>query len=200
MFIRAIGIYVLENTKGQETESKEKNSPYERINFATKEKPGFFSAPNPLDELEKLSLPKFCEKHQPNICNIYKTKEEGYHHLIDIPSRKLIVAIVTKTKIDQGEWPNLIHNILHAHLRPKTVKVSLDDIVKNPVGFTGKDIHIDKVQNKVDELKLLMNNIIEKATERGEQLEELKETTKALEESAIKFYKKAETLNSRCCW
>lgn len=200
MFIRAIGIYELENTKGQETESKEKNSPYKRSKFALKEKPGFFSAPDPLDELEKLSLPKFCEKHQPNVCNVYKTKEEGYHHLIEIPSHKLVVAIVTKTKIGQEEWSHLIYNILHAHLRSNTVKVSLDDIVKNPVNFTGKDIQIDKVQNKLNELKLIMSKNIEMAIERGKQLEELKETSKNLEESAIKFYKKAETLNSRCCW
>ena len=122
-----------------------------------------------------------------------------FYHLYKQPGDPFLMAICSERKLTSHELAYLFINIKHAHLRPTALHFDLDDIVRNPIGFIGKDMHIEGTKQQLKKVRDIMLDNIEKAIKRHEKLESLTEKTIQLEAESIRFNKSAKRLNNRCC-
>jgi hypothetical protein len=61
----------------------------------------------------------------------YKLKDE-FHYFMKPIEDNVVLAISSRKKLDDSEVRYLMINIKHVHIRPEVVKITLDDIIKNP--------------------------------------------------------------------
>jgi hypothetical protein len=185
--LNAIGIYL----DCRET----KPGVFQKVNAAPQHKGGLFSS-NPLANLEKHSLTQLPPILELNSLYSFHVNAE-FHYILK--TGKFLLTIASRKELFPKELAFLFKNIEHVQLRPATVKVTLDDIVANPLGFIGKDILVGKVLQDVQELKVIALNDMDKMLDRGQKLEELYPRTIKLQDESLKFKEQAEKLN-KCCW
>ena len=182
MHLYAIAIYT-------SSESHE----FKRIAYSQKDKSLF--AKNELENFEKITLPALSKKLQEQTI-YFRQVEDEYHYVKAEEGR--VTAIATRGKLTTEECGHLFKNINHVYTRPDVVKTTLDTIIANPLGYTGRDLLIGRLSDSLEEVKVIMMENIDKALERGENLEKLKERSQALADATIKFEKSSKRLNS-CC-
>ncbi len=186
--INAIGIYI--------DCRKQKSGSFQRLNSSPQHKGGIFSS-NPLSSVEKNTLTRVPPDLQAGA--YYSSKVNDEYHYLSVSAHNFLMVIVSRKEISQYELGFLFKNIEHAQVRPTVVRATLDTIVTNPYGFTGRDIQISAVLKQVEELKEIALDNMEKLLERGDKLEELQPKTIQLKASSKKFVDEAEKLN-KCCW
>ena len=166
---------------------------FKRMAYSQKDKA--FFAKNELEKLEKITLPSLSEKLREQ--TIYCRRVEDEYHYVKAEEGR-VTAISTRGKLTTEECGHLFKNINHVYTRPGVVKTTLDSIIANPLGYTGRDLLIGRLSDSLEEVKVIMMENIDKALARGENLEKLKEKSGALAEASIKFEKSSKHLNS-CC-
>jgi hypothetical protein len=134
---------------------------------------------DPFEQLDKDTLPFFISADR-QLYKVYDIKAKNEFHYCQKVADNIVVAVSTRTALDPIERVNLFKNIEHVCLRSEKLNVTLEDIIKNPMGYTGKDILIQKVQKDADatleEAKLSVESLIR----RGESLDDLKEKAENL--------------------
>ena len=108
------------------------------------------------------------------------------------------LAISSRKKITKEELPSLFININHTRLRKDILKISLQNILENPIGFIGRDLLTESIINTTAEVKDICIKNIESIIARGEKLEELEAKSIMLETDSLRFSTSAKKLN-RCC-
>lgn len=203
--LHALGIYIQTDVGLEKVQSaqQEKSNPSSFAFFQNEQKPlnQLENIENVLHEEGESSNLKFYAIMQPNKVYRCKTsKEYDYLYKIRIKSTDAIFVISSKYELDPSEKAFLFKNMEHILIRPDTVKKSLDDIVENPLAFTGRDILIGNIQDEMKEVIAIMQKNIDMVIKRGEDLENLKEKAIHLNKGAIDFEDKARKLNSCCGW
>lgn len=186
----AIGIYT-PDTSGSDVLMQ-------KVKYAQQDK-GLFSS-NQLENVDKILLKSsFYSTMESNKIYKFETADE-FNYLYKPRSKEAVLAISSRKNLDPSEKSFLFKNIEHILIRPDSIKVTLDDIIKNPLGFTGNDILIGRVQENLEEVIAVMHDNIDKVILRGENLEILQQKASHLDESAIKFEAQVRKMNSSCCY
>lgn len=216
MLLRAIGIYV-EDEKTPVTPGSNKLKPnLRKIKQVQQDKiqsPGIFSNKLPINQLENVDQELlYSDRYQEMGENTYRRfnieGEREFNYILNSSNPKCVIAISSYRKLERPEKGFLFKNIAHVLLRPKAVNTTLDEIVRIPLNYIGrnikevkyvsKDLLIDRVDQELDEVMKKMYENIEKALLRGESLEQLQSKALILDDHAVVFDKKAHDLN-RCC-
>lgn len=133
--------------------------------------------------------------------NILHYQTEGEHHYVKrLDDQTHVMVLVSRTPIDPREATNLFINTAHAIKRPDSTHVTLQQIVDNPLGYTGKNHQIEKIQQDLEETKDILIKGMERILERGEQIEMLSDKTIKLSLASKEFEEGAKKLNKKCCW
>ncbi|MDR3492242.1 MAG: hypothetical protein P4M12_09420 [Gammaproteobacteria bacterium] len=152
---------------------------------------------NDLENLEMNTLPKITDKL--NSSSILHTKVNDEFHYIEAHAQEnILIAVCSKKRLEKSELFYLFRNVKHIFLKPLSVKATLDDVIQNPFGYTGKDILINKIHQTNAEVIALTLVAIEKTLERGEDIEILREKSIILCENATLHLKRTKELN-KCC-
>ena len=183
--ILAIGIYQDTLSEGPDRFKKINSAPQENAN-------SFFKA-NLLAKLEKSMI----ELDMPLDTHGYELKVDNEYHYVLQAANNVVFAFVSRAKLDNTEAKYLFKNINHIHVSPTLVKMTLDDIIANPLGFTGHEINLGKIQSDVDETKIIMRKNVDELLGRGDTLESLEKKSVDLAEKSKKFREDTENLN-RC--
>lgn len=110
----------------------------------------------------------------------------------------VLIAISSRKAIDNNELCYLFNNILHVHIRSEKVKTTLDNIIINPFGYTGKDLLIGTIEKTIAETKVQAVEMLETLHGRTLKLKDLEEKTHELNLASKEFVKRTEKMNS-CC-
>lgn len=188
--LRALAIYTHD-------ESEEKVE-LKRFKYAQQDKSILFQV-NQLETIDnilfKTPFYSTMEVNKPYL-NIAKNE---YHYLYLSSATRAVFAITSRSELDPTEKAFLFKNMEHILIRPDTVKTTLDDIIANPLGYTGRDLLIGKVQNEMKDVIAIMQKNIDMIIARGQSLDDLMEKADNLNIHALDLEKKAKKLNS-CCW
>jgi hypothetical protein len=123
--------------------------------------------------------------------------ENEHHYLKRVsPGSSVFLAICSKKKLEKIELISLFANIKLVH--EQRVKFSLADIIHNPIGYTRKSKLVEAVTDQTAEVKLIVQQSIQKALDNGVQLKHLEDLSDVLEEESEKLLKGAKKANS-CC-
>jgi hypothetical protein len=153
-------------------------------------------SPNPLSYVEKSLLPSVSSEYKDRISDEH-INGGAHHFILKDANEPFIVVICSERKLRPEEIYHLFVNIKHAHLRPHVV--TLDEIIRNPIGFTGRDRLLEKTQSDIEDVNRIMLNNIDKVLQRHEKLDVLVEKSHQLELESLKFKNAAQTLNKPCC-
>lgn len=127
-------------------------------------------------------------------------KPREFNYLCKLSLSKAVVVIASKKALDETEQLFLVKNIAHTIVRPGSINnVTIQKILENPLGYTGKDILITAVQDKNKKVIQIAHDNIKKVIDRGEKLESIEEKAIQLHVDSQKFENSAKKLNSSCC-
>lgn len=152
---------------------------------------------SPFKQLDEVTLPLFISADR-QLYKIYDIEAKKEFHYFQKIAGNIVIAVSTKNALDPLERVNLFKNIEHVYLRSKKLKITLDDIIKNPMGYTGRDILIGYLQKNVDLAMQEACLAIEKLDERGENLDDLVIKAENLKVLTDVFVEETVALNS-CC-
>lgn len=194
MFLRAIATYDYEDDVNPQL--TERKSAYERW------------AGSKLTAFECQYLKEFIDDKDHIILplNTYFQYEESpgnyyyFKRVHDGESDRLLV-MNSKSPLGKKEMAYLFVNINHIDVGHEAITDTLDDIVKNPLGYTGKDLLVNSVRRGVDQTKGVMLDNVDKMLDRGEKLEVLVSQTAELARSSQAFLENSKQLreNQQCC-
>lgn len=194
MFLRAIATYDYEDDDNPRL--TERKSAYERW------------AGSKLTAFERQHLKEFIDQKDHIILPLntyfqYEQSQGNYYYfkrIHDGESDRLLV-MNSKTPLGEKEMAYLFVNINHIDVGHKEITDTLDDILKNPLGYTGKDLLVKSVRRGVDQTKDVMLDNVDKLLDRGEKLEVLVSQTAELARSSQAFLENAKQLreNQQCC-
>jgi Synaptobrevin len=186
--LRAIAIY--------DDAPRNASGTFQRISFAQQDKGTLFNS-NQLADLEKYTLPSL-----PDDLDTTKTYSisvmNEYHYVKKNPGDKFIMTICSRSKLAISELHYLFINMRHAHLRSASIGLTLNDIMANPIGYTGHDALLTNTKKEVHAVKDIMIANIDKILINAEKLDELKQQTERLVLDSDRFNKSSKALN-RCC-
>lgn len=195
--LTAIAIYQFDSHEGSQKKTK--------IAFAQKAPLfgfGLFEM-NELGVLETKTLPLVSSYEKDALEFIhFEQRESGEHHYvkrITHDNQTYLFTMVSRKKLDEIEARYLFINMWHAFKRGTTAQITLQNIINNPLGYTGRDCLLETTKQAVADLKQEMLNTLDIVIERGEQLETLRDKTIKLEETSKLFEDEAKKLNSGCC-
>lgn len=151
---------------------------------------------NDLENLEKNTLPKAREEIRDK--TLFFSSDGEYHYFRRLKKDETVMAICSKKRLDREEVNYLFRNIEHIQVRPDIVKTSLQDIIRNPLGYTGRDLQLGRIQAELDEVKEITLKNIEGLIERSERLEDLEVKSDLILLNSKKYKEDAAKLN-RCC-
>tara|TARA_R110000868_G_scaffold116452_4_gene310060 strand:- start:233 stop:829 length:597 start_codon:yes stop_codon:yes gene_type:complete len=183
MFLRAVAVY-----------EKNKDDQYMPVKSASDS----IYKKSYLRTFEQDSLPAILDQLASN--QLYANQSGRYFHYAKYNADTgHICVLVSERELHDVEPHYLLINVNHVDQRSRVVNTSLDDIVKNPLNYTGKDIQLGGVKEQVAATKVVLLKTVEGVLERGERLEILEEHTVRLVASSEEFRKSATALNSGCC-
>lgn len=188
MFLRAVAIYNSPNDT--------KPTKPTVLRRAQQEKSISLYSRSQLGDFETYTIPKL-----PNIFEldrIYKNCiDNEWHYVKKIPGDSFFMVLCSKGEITPHELHYLFINLRHAHVRPDFVNIN--NMVSNPLEFTGKDRHIVKIQEDIDSLQQTMTRNIDAALSNRDKIENLVSKTEQLQADSLKFNRQSKKLN-RCCF
>lgn len=114
-----------------------------------------------------------------------------YHIFLGRVAHTLITKILDdfSSKISSDQWPNGSENTIHFTQLPFYVNQYQDPKQADP---------LLRMQDDLDETKIILRNTIEQVLERGEKLDDLVSKSEDLSAQSKAFYKTAKKTNS-CC-
>lgn len=189
----AIGVYKIDNSTNPPT--------YTKVTFAQKETTFIGALFNSclLSALEDHTLKtKLSAEDLASGNPIHFTHPGEHHYLKRVSGEPYLIAICARTVLDPSEVYYLLANTWHAHYRPDTARVTMPQIIANPLAYSNKDCHLESTKQNTEELKKLALNVMDKIIERGEKLESLHDRTVRLEEASRTFEEEAKKLKP-CC-
>lgn len=167
-------------------------------------KPGTLFFPNhTLSDFENTTLPKL--KENDRLMSGYKMFDDKcdqeFYYVQWIPERKHLLVAISERELFDAEPRYLLININHADVRSDKVKTTLTDILRNPIGYTGRDIFTQAILHDVNDVKAIAINTINMLLERGERVQTLVEKSERLYVSSVEFQGRAEELKNSfsCC-
>ena len=162
---------------------------------STQSRQGFFYE-NPLEYVEANYLPHLSSSSLKQ--TIYSFEQDKYYYYIKALSEKPVIAVMmSKKMLDNSELMYLFSNIKTIYTKP-TINHSLNDIVMNPFGYTGKDILISEASTRLAETKDIAIESINTLLSRNELLEDLQSKTDQFVIDTGDFRDEAKKLR-RCC-
>ena len=170
-----------------------------------------------LIDLDRNTLPKFIKMQLP----LNKRHDDNYdgmfHYLkkVKINDETVILTLASTRPIHKQNIIELNHLLNNAHYFYKTKQLTmLEEMAINPISYIGKDLlnenelknhpqkemdeKIVKIQNELDQLKVVAMDNVDKVINRGENLDTLEDKSDHLAESSKIFYNTAKKAN-RCC-
>lgn len=168
------------------------------------QKPGTLFFPNnDLRNFEQTMLPKLAhnaellsgEKMFSDKCN------EEFYYADWIPERNRLLVVISERELFDVEPRYLLININHVDQRADKVDTTLQDILRNPLGYTGRDIFTQALMRNVEDLKVVVLNTKNVLLERGEKIENLNEQAERLFASSVEFRERSQELKDSytCC-
>lgn len=155
------------------------------------------------------SLALFLEV-QGRASKIYDIKSKDRYHYLQQISHDRVIAIVSKNPLDPMERVYLFKNTEHVYNAFKkaeqsgdtstNLKITLADIIKNPCGYTGKDVLIEGVKEGVEKVKEEALKAVDSLLMRQEGLEKTLEQAERLAIESESFNREATKLNACCKW
>lgn len=193
MMLRAIAIY----------ERDEEDGSFTLIKSAKKEPDTLFFKNTVISDFEKMSLQKMMGKDEflsSDGIMADKSNQE-YYYMQWIPERRHLLVVMSARVLDKSEACYLLININHVDVRSDKVKTTLNDIVVNPIGYTGRDIFTQAILQNVNDLKVVAINTKNLVMERGVRIQTLDEKSEDLFASSVEFKERAEELKNSytCC-
>jgi len=185
--LNAIGIYQIDPYS--------KPFAFQKIMFAQADKSYFFQR-NQLEKIEKQSFLKLAGSLATD--RFYCSQVDNEYHYIKMSADNIAIAVSSRKELEKSEIAYLFANIRHIYMRNQNINQTLDNVIINPFGFTGKDLLISHTQQNLDELKLELFDVLGKVLDRGNALEELQPKVIKLNEASNKFRQAAERQRS-CC-
>jgi hypothetical protein len=176
------------------TSPQDSSEEFKKIQFSQLNKSRLFPS-NDLKSLEEMTLKRL---PKPLEAIIYHVRIEDELHYVKRGNNNTVLAIVSRKDLDEKELSYLFGNIEHTQHadRATKLKISLDLIIQNPLGYIGRDALTGRINDDIEKIKGKMRENIELAIRNRESIDELTKKTIILEESAGDFHKKAKELNS----
>jgi len=182
------------------THEQNQKPAFKKISSAQQDK-GLFPS-NQLEDLEKLTLPAI----SPKISNEEKQHQSAesfqvngeHHYIMRLSNTDTFMAIVSKKKLSSIELTHLFKNIEHIHQRPEKVKITLADIIANPIGYIGKDVFLNSIIDQSNQVKVSINKAVGQQISNLIHVDELDKKSDGLLKETEKFNRGAGKLNS-CC-
>lgn len=194
MMLRALAIYEITTESAGTTLTLVDASP-------KNESFGFFKE-NPLYALEKHSLQALkaanLEGAHPFFKYYYHSSEHHYFKIMTGGTH--VMAMCSRKQLDDLEVYYLFTNMQHAFKRPEKAKVTLDDIMRNPLGYTGRDCHIQALRDNVEDMRQEAIMTLDKLLVRGEDLAKLEDKTIRLVVNSERIEINSRKLNRCCGW
>lgn len=189
--LRAIAIY-----------DRKDDGEFDQVQAAQKPGSLFFSN-TALSDFKKTILPQLVkdeklfsgEKMFSNKC------EEGFYYADWIPETNHLLVVISERELFDVEPRYLLINVNHVDQRSDKVATTLLDILRNPLGYTGRDILTEALKRNVDDLKVEVINTKNILLERGSKIENLNEQSERLFASSVEFRERSEELKDSytCC-
>lgn len=176
--LNAIGVYVQDITK--------EDFKLKKTKFAQQDKSGFLFYSNQLENIDSVLFKSaFPSAMQPKKVYPIESKNE-YCYLYFSTKTNAFLAISSKKPLDPIEQRYLFNNIEHIVKTDSKVKLTLEDIIANPLRFTGRDLLIGRINDIVGkEIPAIMLDNIDKVLQRGEKIEDTLDKTDHLVGSSI---------------
>lgn len=120
-----------------------------------------------------------------------KFTDQSLSHFLGRVAHTLITKILDdfSSKISSDQWPNGSETTIHFTQLPVYVNQYQDPKQADP---------LLRMQDDLDETKIILRNTIEQVLERGEKLDDLVSKSEDLSAQSKAFYKTAKKTNS-CC-
>lgn len=183
MLLRAIGVYhITEDKRIIEENSAEKS------NYGGE-----------LKEFEMKIFPKISADIFAGKINF--ENQEPYIYTVVEPKKNLLCVLVTSRKLDGLERAFLVKNIICVHMAPASVDASLQDILRNPLGYIASEVKFKKIDDELLRAIEEMKGNIDPLIERGDKLTVLVETTDDIKRDSNVLKLKAIEIRARgtCC-
>lgn len=189
----AIGIYRIDDSKTPVTYIKEANA----------QKDGTLDVlfkVNMLGTLEEKTLKSASLSYEELSTGrpIHFTAQGEHHYLKRVAGEPYVVALCARTVLADSEAYYLFANTWHAYHRPETAKVTLPQIIFDPLRYINKDCLLVATKQNTEELKLIVMDVMDKVIERGERLESLNDRSIRLQEASAAFENETKKLKP-CC-
>lgn len=174
------------------------------LKSAQQDKQTLLFASNQLSNFEENTLPKILNKlrmlneDSRTYSEEFYSKDE-YQYVTKMPWDNFFMVICSQKKLTPSEVGYLFINIRHAQVRSELVKLTLNDIILNPIGYTGKDRQLGQILADTEQLKYTIMEALDKALQNKDKLDELVLKTEELKINSIQFNRQTKKLN-RCCF
>lgn len=163
-------------------------------------KPQIFSffSDNPLESIENNTFRQLT-KADLEVADILHFQYKTEHHYVKrVTGTPFLIVICSKNPLDAKEAAYLMINIQHAFERPDSSRVTLEDIIINPLAYITKDHLIVSARQDIEEVKQISLNNINALLERGERIDDLYASTVKLTQASATFKHRAQEQNSWC--
>lgn len=134
---------------------------------------------------------------------MYEVSSGNYYYFKRIATAgdDRLLVMQSKSKIDEKELAYLLININHIDEGRNAVRETLDDVLKNPLNFIGRDILVNSVRGGLEQTKAVLLDDVGKLLRRGEKLEVLVAKTAELERQSQVFLENSKQLREQqqCC-
>lgn len=189
----AIGIYKINDSTRPATYTK----------VASAQKDGAFNVlftSNLLSTLEEKTLksPKLTYDDLSSGRPIHFNTSNEHHYLKRVAGEPYVIAFCSRTELLDVEAYYLFTNSWHAFHRPETARVTLPQIIMDPLRYINRDSLLVATKQNTEELKLTVINTMDKIIERGERIESLHDRSIKLQEAAAAFEDEAKKIKP-CC-
>ncbi len=124
------------------------------------------------------------------------THDNEYHYFYRPTSTDFVLAVSSRTIVESKELTHLLWNMQYIFLYPD--KGSLENIIANPVLYTGRFMDLGVIQDRLDETTRVMFDNFKKLEERYESINNLLIKSEALLIHSTDFERKVPKKNY-CC-
>lgn len=153
---------------------------------------------HPLASLEQNTFPQLTPSDLEATGTLHFQDQQEHHYLRRVAGKPYLMAICSRKRLEPKETAYLMINIQHAFEQPDSSRVKLEDIIINPLGYIATDHLIASTRQDIEALKQISLNNINSLLERGERIDDLRESTLKLTDMSTTFKRRAEEQNSWC--
>ncbi|HTM64077.1 MAG TPA: hypothetical protein VL360_06205 [Gammaproteobacteria bacterium] len=168
------------------------------------EKPGSVFAPNhDLAYFDGNSLPELRTKagllSGEKIFSDLSVTESVYYYARFVPDTNHLHVLISRKELHDLEPYYLLVNVNHAE--QGKVSFKLTEILRNPIGYTGRDMLPGEVLQKIEKVKVEALNAKAALDERGEKVETAQQRSEVLFGKSLRALDNANRVNDEmsCC-